>query len=733
MTQRVFRTIVTALLAATFSPGICLAQPQAKSFPGWPVMHVIKQEGMPRQTRVADLNQDGRAELVVVNTRQSRLEVYRWLPPDQRKAPGKPDPDRPNELPMTPQFEREEIALERLPLDVLVANLDDDKALELIVLERPPLRVAVYDQDDKGDYHSTRTWDLLEGSPSGPDQLMKWHKTKGQQPTLLISFSEGIQQLVLAKNERASWVEPREKKGRVDWWQTDLDGDGDIDLVEFTRIKDQTVRWYEAQNGQMLPAAALTDLQADVVEVIEGKAGPQILLLGGLQDGVLKRFALGTSEPKPLGHATPLPIAGADSAAWTGAMLGDRKALVVIDSDQPRAIVHWLTDKGWQAGPSFPMVSNITAIVAPAAKPGTLLLWTKDGTDLYECRWENGRLTYPRPRPSLDPKVEDRAILALDTVGQTTWWAQRVDDGLGLYLWKPDADEPIRIVYLQTGKKIDRVQWLGGDRMLLLEKFARSPKLVMRDAESTVISEPAHLKKAKLEEFKLIGNGDKPRLCRMTDGVLQWLDDDLQPTDQVMLPDGLRLVDYLARKDGSALALDSSGHKIHQLKADEAGVMRVAQSFDITGGMKLANDNILGLLVVDREHLVSLRDGKSHKLELVDSIDSRVGRPSGVREATIHRMFITDVTGDGQDEIVLTDDRRHQLTVLQPTADGMEALVSWPVYEDKTYPYGHGVSGDLVREPRQVQGLDFENDGKQDLILLSHDRLLIYLGAKEGK
>jgi hypothetical protein len=270
--------------------------------------------------------------------------------------------------------------------------------------------------------------------------------------------------------------------------------------------------------------------------------------------------------------------------------------------------------------------------------------------------------------------------------------------------------------------------------MLLVEQYARGPTLVVTDhGQEATVSEPSHLSKAKLSEFVLVADGDAVKLGRMTDGVLQWLDDNLQPTDQVMLPDGLRLSDYLQRQDGTALALQSGGKKLHELKPDEAGVMRVADSHEIDGGVALVDDPVLGLLLIDRNYIVRITDGQRGELAMIDSIDSRVGRPSGVKEATIHRMFTTDVTGDGRDEVVISDDRRHQLTVLQPTPDGLEPLISWPVYEDKTYPYGYGGEQELVREPRQVVGLDFENDGHQDLVMLCHDRLLIYLGAKENE
>ena len=66
-------------LAVCISLG-AIATASAADFPGWQGMRVIKQEGEPYLMRKADLDGDGREELIVVNSRLSRLEVYRWLP-----------------------------------------------------------------------------------------------------------------------------------------------------------------------------------------------------------------------------------------------------------------------------------------------------------------------------------------------------------------------------------------------------------------------------------------------------------------------------------------------------------------------------------------------------------------------------------------------------------------------------------------------------------------------------
>ena len=52
--------------------------------------------------------------------------------------------------------------------------------------------------------------------------------------------------------------------------------------------------------------------------------------------------------------------------------------------------------------------------------------------------------------------------------------------------------------------------------------------------------------------------------------------------------------------------------------------------------------------------------------------------------------------------------------------------ISWPVFEDKQYPYADENSP-LIREPRAIVALDLDGDRQQDLAMVCHDRILIYL------
>lgn len=708
---------------------LVVASAQADEWAGWQGFRVIHQEGAPGRMFAADLDGSGRGQLVVVNGRQSRLDLYAWLPKDKRTAAVAADPQRPNELPLAPEWTHRELPLDDLPAEALACDVDGDKRPELLVLSSPTNKVLVFGQEADG-WKKLRHWDLLPGTASGR-RAMLLRSQAGGKPELLVSFDQGIQTLSLEPNSRPSWLLPREQRGRLDWKLADLDGDGDADVLEWTSQPRQAVRWYECAADKLLPAQVLHEQAVQGLEVLSrpGKSA-EVLLLGGAQDGMLRRYQMVRGEQSELGRQEALPIAGGAKAPWCGIRLDDSASFVAVDGTQPRLRVHALTGEGWGPEQSYPTISGVKGLAAPAAEPGLLLLWAKDGSDLHASRWEAGRLSYPRVFAA-QSTVADRKIIALDGVGRTVWWVQRAGPDLELYTWSPTDKQPRRTTFAGLGSKVEKAMWLGGQRLLVQQAYSTSAKLGALVDGKLLVTEPSHLGKVDLAEFALFERGENVRLGRYTDGVLQWLDDNLQPIDQVMLPDGQRLASFVPLDEKHAWALEAGGLFVHRLEADGAGIFRVAKSIKPPQGSALWLDPVLGLLLLDQERIVHLSPGRLWELKLIESIDSRVGRPSGVREATIHRCLTADVSGDGQDEVVLCDDRRHQLTVLQWTEKGLTPLISWQVFEDQAYPYG-GETGDaLVPEPRLVTGFDADGDGRQDLALICHDRLLVYLAREE--
>ncbi|MGI9429886.1 MAG: hypothetical protein ACR2NM_14585, partial [Bythopirellula sp.] len=520
----------------------------------------------------------------------------------------------------------------------------------------------------------------------------------------------------------------------TNWWLTDLDGDGKDDLIEQTREANESVRWYRAaESGALAPAAILRDQAVRDVEVLRHGSASQVVILDDAVANILRRYELELGQINPFGQQLPLALDDGPKAVWCGMWQGDRRALVVADPDAPRLLSYGLSAGSWETQQAFPGLTDILAMETLHAQRGTLLLWTKDAADLRKSRWEAERLTYPEPWPQ-SAAVEDRKILALDSVGPVTWWVQRVEKALDLYVARPPAEQPEKIRFPQVGAKADQVLWLGGQRLLVKETHSRALKLMVLDGEKVKVTSPTHLKKATLGEFKLFALGDDVRLGRLTDGVLQWLGDDLRSQEQVMLPQGQQLADYAVENETSGWALQRDSPFVHRIEIDDSRLSQSVKRIKLVEGNGLLRDPVLGMLLLGQDRVTHLSEGQAKELKLVDVIDERVGRSGGVRKTRLHRLSVTDVDRDGYDDLILYDELQHRLTVLSRTAgdeaDGsLVPKIAWPIFDDKIYPY-NDESENLVKEPRAVVALDLDGDRLQDLAILSHDRLLLYLARE---
>ena len=126
-----------AWLAATV-----VGSASAAEFAGWQGMRVIPLDGRAERLAVADLGNDGRDDVIVVNPRQARIDVYRWLSPAERTRADATDPERPNELPLAPEWSHGEVPIDELPQGNAIASEHDDFLRAVATRGRPVVDAA---------------------------------------------------------------------------------------------------------------------------------------------------------------------------------------------------------------------------------------------------------------------------------------------------------------------------------------------------------------------------------------------------------------------------------------------------------------------------------------------------------------------------------------------------------------------------------------------------------------
>ena len=685
--------------------------------PAWSSMRVLPLKNYPSGLHMVQLGPNGQAHGLLLHRRRSSVSVLRFVPKGQREAIGAPR--RPNDPPMVPEVRMDDTTITGLPHSVLSLAIPTI-GQRAVVLSGPKPRLNILRDDGQGPLVEERIVELLPGRLLSDIPM----KVLDDGAYLLVAFREGIQRVPLRPGQDPEWLLPKERLSIQAWDQVDLDGDGQDDLVDWGRQRngEMSLRW-----KPMLPQAALglrqqlrldADLRAEGYKVFPSANGPaHIVALPSVGSKDLRVYGLERGESSELGQQQQVSLP--ERGLWTGMKLEDTPSLILADQTAPRLLVWSLGQDGFRYRDSWPGVSKVRAMVSAQDR---LLIYQDKAADLLVSYWQNGRLTFPTAwDESPDP---GRRILHLERVGSEVWWVRKFVNHLELHRWHDNAAEPVVVKFRDMANKIEKVRWLGGSTLMVQEKFSTKTSLLglKEDGSVSKITAP-HLDKADFSQFRLIdlGNGQL-RPARLVEGALQWLDEEGKATDQVMLDDGAALAALHMVDEQHALALEKGGERIHRMKTDDGGILRSQNTIDMPGGRNLIFDPVLGLMFDREQDLMRLHDGAPWTLSLKQVIDYLPGEE--LDEAGIHRLHKLDMNGDGSDELVVFDHAQHRVSLYSPAHDFVQ-MASWQVFSDELYPYGYR-DEELRPEPRFIAAGDFDGDGRQDLFLVSQDRLLIY-------
>jgi hypothetical protein len=84
-------------------------------------------------------------------------------------------------------------------------------------------------------------------------------------------------------------------------------------------------------------------------------------------------------------------------------------------------------------------------------------------------------------------------------------------------------------------------------------------------------------------------------------------------------------------------------------------------------------------------------------------------------------VAVGDVNADGKSEIVLIDSGQNSLFIVAMIDKGLQHALKFRVFEEKLFQGSRG-----GREPHSVKVCDLTGDGKEDVVILVHDKIIIY-------
>ena len=697
-----------------------------------------------------DLNGDGRQDIVVVDNYRAELVLLLQDPEAEGETSGK----GPNALADGDGFVRQEVPLKRKIVALSALDLDADRRNELIMLSQGML--SVWWGDEQLTFRDKTTVRLRDVLPD--DDAIAFDRSGSNDVDLYLLGRKGVYVLSEFRRDRAPQQKelPSSAGNSEAIFLVDVDGDSDRDLVTVVDDREHPYHVRLRLPGELGfgPEVLLAGDRPAAVSTLEGPSRTRLLSLGLGQArfDVLQLSTKTSNDPLDLPgpEIYPLDAAGVTDAKFlVDDVDGDGDVDVIVAHNGDSTLRTFLNQKGelTPTAPS-PTVRSVSSLVAGSMQGKTrLLVCSTEEKVVGTCSVVDRAVTFPKALKGVETPL-------LSVVGNFMEKGKPL-----LAVLHKDGDTQLQFFH-QEG---DEWQELGGQHSLGDNK---NPKDVL----------VTDLDNDGVHEMLIFGSYSAPELYRVTGSG------DEATLEQVSAPG----VFEKCSRGATSVALNgdlllSAGNHCRRVGLDDKGELVVR--YQVNGVS--SNSSIASAVEVrlgePAQRYLALFDKSDNSLNLFSAEGSRpeFRRSFDGPFSTIQQATSADLDGDGRDEILLLD--RTSLAVIR-TAGERYTLESIFTYSnpDEDARYVMGATGDLngdsvkdlvlsngslrklqilkadkespgheghwthalrfpvyeaksfsgrssgALEPRWIHVTDLTSDGLEDLLILVHDRLILY-------
>ncbi|MCC5805477.1 MAG: VCBS repeat-containing protein [Opitutales bacterium] len=730
---------------------------------------VLKLDWNTRSLSYGDLNNNGRLDFALINNDRGSVEML------FRRAEGEPPAaltrrvrrNRWEPVVDSAAYDRRTVVTGQVAHALETGDFNGSGRLDLAFTgNRVPLTILY--QDEEGEF--TERWETRVFEPrQWPGSIRAVDLNNNGRTDLVVIASEDI--LLFYQNEEGGLDEPVRYRlassSSAGLRIADIDGDGVPDIAYLSGEGTQrhlAVRFQYPGGGfgpeYLFPmdVAHSSHLFFD-----DGQERP-LLVYAEQRTGIVRtaRLALADVEDGSLSglqaRSYALPSRLRDAGLYaTGDFNGSGRRAVVAANPGGAEVLYFAQNKEGDfaeaaAFPSFSSISALHAFRHPRLAADALVVASGDEGLVGVSRLtEAGRFTFPsliavegRPLLVCAGPLEaggDPAILILEKRGRDFFLTTAQLEGAEPFQWET------RSFPLEGQSRDPRA-------MFLADVDGREPHLVVVGQRETVrifrVNESGLHETAVESDLRrsLLGDVEPNRLTLVQDGdgepplwllagsgfvrVLRYEDGDFRIEDQFNARSGSSRPRLPLRHDGEFLVFDADSNELHIHRPDRTGVMRFADAVAVPPVTPLAgrfidlsDEGDRALVIFGEERFMVLPLDRP-RLEFADVFEPH---ETDLEDLRYMGFDAGDFTGDGRPDLVAIDAQNHIMEILglPQGGEGWRSYLHFTLF-DRNVNMGprRGAGG---FQPREARVGDFTGDGRPDIALLIHDRLLIYPGV----
>ena len=717
----------------------------------------------------ARIDGDDRDDLVFVNNPKARIDVYLSRPDGVGADEVNGDLDV-NDFPEGRLFLRKEVLTEMQVTTMALGDLNGDGITDIVYSGKPVELVIAYG-DGEGGFGKTRTfpvedpiesWSALAIGDLNADGRNDLAFLTTRNTALYYQSATGVleEPVRIAHPGKGTWAV------RIE----DLDADGRQDLLHIVANDARPIRIrFQEEGGALGPEFAVKMAPFRSINFVEldGDPGRELLVVQR-QSGLLRVLEIAPGESSggkiKLGGVqrhTFLEQGGSRSRKLAiGDIDGDgRNDVLVTEPATARIALHLQTARGTlRPERLFPSLADADVLLAVDfegdGKCAAVVLSSKEKAVGISTLDADGRLSYPKSLPVQgDPKAmaagdldgDGRPELVVVSRHEDQWQAwlfgqpEEGEFGLSRSFPMPSLsvkkDEPTGLLVLDMDGD-DRADLLVFDQYKSMRTFLQEDDGTFRDVSGQSGYGAGLVEKKELKDVATVDLDGDGRPSLLVAGknfarALELSGGHLTVRDQINARSSASQIKSLCGADltgdgrQEVALLDSDGNMLTVLVRDESGVYQVAANFE-TGnfafeGMTSADMNGDGrddLVILGRDGFgVLINGGADYELKEIRSYES------AIKDANLYETAVGDLNADGKPDVALTDTRNFMIELVSLKGEkDFRHEMKWRIFEKKI----HGGRDRGGSQPHEIACGDFNGDGRADLAIMVHDRLIVY-------